>query len=130
MIQTTRKKYVRCNAEQKRFIVESLAAYCPPSEVARALKQRDGFQMSPQAIECYDPTKRAGRGLSEEWREVFDRARMKYIEQIGNIGIAHRVYRLEKLDEAVHELRERGAYMQMMKLLEIAAKEMGGYYHK
>lgn len=130
MEKSTGKKYVRCNAEQKRFIVESLAAFCSPTEVAHAVKENYGLTMSPQAVQCYDPTRRAGYRLNDDLYEIFKRAREKHLEQIGNIGIAHRRFRLEKLDEAVRELRDKGAYLQMAKLLEIAAKEVGDYYHK
>lgn len=50
--------------EQKTFLVQALTRFETPMEVARALKEEFGIEITPQRAENYDPTKRAGQRLS------------------------------------------------------------------
>ena len=69
----------RLSSEQKAFIVQALACFDTPSTVARAFKAAFGAAVSPQAVEAYDPTKRAGERLGEHWRELFDATREGFL---------------------------------------------------
>ena len=50
--------------EQKAFVVQAVACFDSPKTVADALKKEFGVIVSPQVVECYDPTKRAGATLT------------------------------------------------------------------
>src|SRR3546814_16416654 len=67
----------RLNDEAREFVVMQLAAYDPPSVVAKAVKEAFGFDIPPQGCESYDPTKRAGKGVATKWAEMFNRTDRK-----------------------------------------------------
>ena len=45
----------------KIFIVQSLACFDTPQQVADAVKQRFGIEIDRRQCEAYDPTKQLGR---------------------------------------------------------------------
>src|SRR3546814_3618113 len=71
----------RLNDEAREFVVMQLAAYDPPSVVAKAVKEEFGFDITPQGCESYDPTKRAGKGVAKKWAELFNRTRKARSEE-------------------------------------------------
>jgi hypothetical protein len=112
----------------KKRIVQGLACYDTPSQVARAVRDEFGLTVTPQQCEAYDPTKAAGKGVGKKCRAVFEAARAAYLEDQASIPIAHRGRRLRILDRMCNEAEARGNVKLMMKLLEQAAKEVGGMY--
>jgi hypothetical protein len=87
----------KLNAAQQRFVVQSLARFMSPSEVATAVKEHFEIELTRQAVERYDPTKAAGDGLKQELRDLFTKAREEYIAGTNNAPLAHKAYRLEVL---------------------------------
>ena len=59
--------------EQREYIVRRLAAYERPSRIRREVRERFGIEMSPTAIDHYDPTRRARCG--KRWADLFYAAR-------------------------------------------------------
>ncbi|MFD1558672.1 DUF2280 domain-containing protein [Paraburkholderia silviterrae] len=112
----------------KRRIVQGLACYDTPSQVARAIKEEFGLSVTPQQCEAYDPTKAAGKGVGKKYRAIFEAARAAYLQDQELIPIAHRARRLRILDRMCNEAEARGNVKLTMKLLEQAAKEVGGMY--
>ena len=112
----------------KRFIVQALACYDTPSQVAESVKDEYGLQVPRQQIETYDPGRRAGRALSNKWRELFDATRAAWRKEATEIPIANRITRLR----ALHRLAERAERMKnyslVLQVLEQAAKEVGDTY--
>lgn len=109
----------------KVFVTQALACFDTPSRAAKAVREEFGVEVSPQACERYDPTKRAGATLSKKYREIFERTREEFLNDTSRIGIAHRAVRLRKLATAVDKAEERGNLPLMAQLLEQAAKEAG-----
>ena len=62
----------------KVFIVQSLACFDTPQQVADAVKQRFGIEIERQQCENYDPTKYAGRNLSKKLKDLFERTRKDF----------------------------------------------------
>jgi hypothetical protein len=114
--------------EVKAYIVCGLAAYSSPSTVARAVKQEFGVDVSRQQVESYDPTKQAGRHLSERWRVLFERTRTAFRSDIDAVPIAHQAVRLQMLWRMAQRAEEMGNLMGAAALLEQAAKEVGGCF--
>jgi hypothetical protein len=114
--------------EQKVFVVTALACFDTPHEVAKALKAEFNVELKPQSIECYDPTKRAGRNAAKKWRALFDQARKDFLENTAQIGVAHRAVRMRKLQRQIDLNEQRGNSAMVAQLLEQAAKEMGDHY--
>lgn len=114
--------------EHKAFIVQRLAAFESPKQTVKALKEEFGVQLSPQGAEAYDPTKFAGRRLNGRWRALFEHTRERFLTDLDSIPEANRPVRVQYLAQAARSYRERGAYMQMARLLEQIAKEIGNVY--
>jgi hypothetical protein len=114
--------------ELRTFIVQSLACYDPPSAVVAAVKRDFGEALNPQAVEAYDPTKRAGRSLSAKWRALFEATRKEFLEDTSKIAISHRAVRLRALQRMAERAETIGNMALAAQLHEQAAKECGDAY--
>lgn len=112
----------------KRFIVQALACYDTPSQVAEAVKQEFGIETTRMQVSAYDPTKAMGKSLSKQWRVLFDDTRKQFIEESTNIPIANKNFRLRALNRMLTQTESRGNVPLAAQLLEQAAKEMGEAY--
>jgi hypothetical protein len=83
----------------KIFIVQSLACFDTPQQVADAVKQRFGIELERQQCENYDPTKYGGRNLSKKLRELFERTRKDFKENIEDIPIANKAFHFKELQQ-------------------------------
>ncbi|AWL28987.1 DUF2280 domain-containing protein [Acinetobacter defluvii] len=81
----------------KMFIVQSLACFETPQQVADAVMQRYGIEIDRRQCENYDPTKLAGRNLSKKLKDLFERTRTDFRENIEDIAIANKAFRLKEL---------------------------------
>jgi hypothetical protein len=100
-----------------------------PTEVAAAVKAQFNIELTRQQVQFYDPTKRAGCArLSPSLCDLFAVTRHHFISSADDIGIAHLRYRLECLQRILDKAQERWDARLMLKVLEQAAKEMGGWY--
>jgi hypothetical protein len=117
----------RLTTEVQRFIVQRLACYESPSEVLAAVKVTFNIKISPSHVVYYDPMS-ATANLAQEWRELFSQTRAAFVQAIGNIAIAQRAVRLQRLDHLYHGALKAKRYALAGDLLEQAAKEMGGIY--
>jgi hypothetical protein len=114
--------------EAQTFVVQSLAMWDAPSVVADAVKKEFGISVTPQAVEAYDPTKRAGRNLAPKWTKLFEDTRKEFTEGQARIGISHRVVRLRALERMAARAEGMGNMALAKDLLEQAAKEVGDAY--
>lgn len=113
----------------KRFIIQQLACFEPPSAVAEAVKAEFGVTITRQAVEHYDPTKGGeGKRLAGEHKELFEATRARFIREADVIGISHQVYRLAQLQRAADHAKSRNNWGLLLDVLERAAKEVGGAY--
>ncbi|HBO7470547.1 TPA: DUF2280 domain-containing protein [Pseudomonas aeruginosa] len=116
------------SSEVKAFIVQALACFDTPSQVAESVKKEFGIEVSRQQIESHDPNKVCSKGLAAKWRILFEDTRKRFREEIADIPIANRAYRLR----ALGRMAERAEGMRNMalaaQLYEQAAKESGGMY--
>ena len=114
--------------EVKRFIVNALAAFDTPSQVAAAVKEEFGLEVSRQAVEGHDPTKHAGKGLAPKWREMFEASRSGFITDATQVPIAHRSTRLRALHRMAQGAERKGNFPLAAQLHKQAAEEMGNAY--
>ncbi|QSR18426.1 hypothetical protein CA833_14725 [Novosphingobium sp. KA1] len=114
--------------EVKAYVIQALASFDTPSQVATALKDEFGIELTPQAIQTYDPTKHAGRNLSQKWRVMFDAARKAFTEDSSHIPIAHRSTRLRALQRMATAAERKGNFPLAAQLHKQAAEEMGNAY--
>ncbi|EXT02838.1 hypothetical protein J791_3936, partial [Acinetobacter baumannii 44895_8] len=77
----------RLNKRVKLYIVRSLATYETPSETARGVQEEFGITVTKQQCEAYDPTKKTGQDLSEEFKTEFYRVRKEMNDNLSAIPI-------------------------------------------
>ena len=114
--------------EIKTFIVQALACFDSPSQVAESVKTNFGVTVSRQQVEIHGPTKRSSKGLAKRWVTLFEDTLAGFRETMIEVPLANRADRLRALGRMVEEAEERGHLAQAMKLLEQAAKECGDMY--
>lgn len=114
--------------EVKAFIVQALACFDKPTQVATAVKEQFRLEVTRQQVEAYDPTKYAGRTLNIKWRTLFEDTRKRFREETAEIGIANRAARLRALDRMADKAESKGNLPLAMQIIEQAAKEVGDVY--
>lgn len=114
--------------EVKAFIVQALACFDTPSQVAEAVNKEFGIEISRQTAESHDPTKRQGRNLAKRWVVLFEDTRKRFREETAEIPIANRAYRLRALARMVEKVEGMRNYGLALQILEQAAKEVGDVY--
>ncbi|AVM76067.1 DUF2280 domain-containing protein [Magnetospirillum gryphiswaldense] len=118
----------RLHRDVKVVIIQALAGFDSPGQVARMVKAEYGLDVSAQAVEAYDPTKAAGAKLSPELRQIFSDARQRAITAIEDVPEAHKAVRVRMLGQAARRAQVRGNDNAMATLLKQIAEEVGGSF--
>ncbi|AZC88405.1 Phage protein [Pseudomonas chlororaphis subsp. piscium] len=116
------------NNEVKGFIVQALACFDTPSQVAAAVRDEFAIEVTRQQCEAHDPTKRAGRDLAKKWVVLFNDTRKRFREETAEIPIANRAFRLRAMNRFVERAEGMKNISLAMQILEQAAKEVGDVY--
>lgn len=114
--------------EVKAFIVQSVACFDTPSQVVESVLKEFGIQITRQQVEQNDPTKISGKGLAQKWVDLFNHTRDRFLNEISDIPIANKAYRLrvlQRMSTTAEGMKNLGMTAQ---LLEQAAKEVGDAY--
>jgi hypothetical protein len=114
--------------EVKLAIVQALACYDTPSQVAELVKLEFGITMPRQQVALYDPTKPAGKRLSLKLADLFHETRKAFLKDTASIPVAQQAYRLRVIQKEVERAQSRGNTAMVAQLLEQAAKESGGAF--
>jgi len=114
--------------EVKAFIVQSLACFDTPSQVVESVKKEFGLTIPRQQVESLDPTKANGRGLAQKWVDMFNATRERFQNEISDIPIANKAYRLRALDRMMTKAETMRNMALAASLMEQAAKECGDAY--
>jgi hypothetical protein len=109
----------------KIFIVQALACRDTPQEVADQVKQEFGIDVDRMQCSSYDPTKVAGRNLSQKFKDLFEKTREEFDAGLIDIPIANKYYRLRMYQKYLEKTKNVKAGM---KILEQAAKDIGGQF--
>lgn len=112
----------------KRFIVQALACYDTPTQVAEAVKEEFGIDVPRNQVGRYDPTKASGHDLPKKWRTLFEDTRKRFREETAEIPIAQRAYRLRKMGQIADRAERMRNFGLVLQILEQAAKETGDAY--
>ena len=83
----------------KMFIVQSLACFETPQQVADAVEEIYKIKIDRKQCHSYDPTKYAGRNLSKKLKDLFERTRKDFRENVEDIAIANKSFRLRELQK-------------------------------
>lgn len=110
----------------KSFIVQQLACYDTPSQVAEQVKEKFGLVVTRQQVSAYHPDHAVAKALSKRWKDLFAATRKAFLEKTSEIPIANQAVRLRILNRMLITAEQRGNIAMVMQLLEQAAKESGG----
>jgi hypothetical protein len=117
----------KLNDELRLVVVQRLAMYDTPQEIADDVKQEYSVEISRQGIQSYDPT--VGRKPSAKWCAIFEATRKKFLEDTAAAApIALKSVRLRRLDRVCVRAAKSGNAMMVLASSEQAAKEMGDLY--
>jgi hypothetical protein len=94
--------------EVKSFIVQALACFDSPSQVAEAVRANFGLIVSRQQVETNDPTKRCSKGLAKRWVTLLEDTRASFRAAMVEVPVANRSYRLRALGRMAEEAEARG----------------------
>lgn len=113
--------------EVKVFIIQQLAMFKTPQQVADLVKETFDIEVKRQNVWAYHPDRGT---LSKKLTDIFNITRKKFLESVSDIPIANQAYRVKQLQESLdRQLRnQRPNEMLVMDLLEHAAKEVGGMF--
>lgn len=112
----------------KLFIVQHLACFDTPSEVAAAVEEEFGIEIDRSHVGTYDPTTHKGRQLGEKLKAFFYESREAFMKDFNSIPLANKSVRVRELTKMYKKaLIARNAILAK-DLLEQIAKETGGAY--
>ncbi|EMO2353039.1 DUF2280 domain-containing protein [Klebsiella pneumoniae] len=114
--------------EVRAFIVQELACFDTPSQIVESVQKEFKVQVTRQQVASHDPTKVAGKGLAQKWVDLFNLTRDRFLNEISDIPIANKAYRLrvlQRMSTTAEGMKNLGMTAQ---LLEQAAKEVGDAY--
>ncbi|HGL4206418.1 TPA: DUF2280 domain-containing protein [Citrobacter farmeri] len=114
--------------EVKAAIVQMLACYDSLSIVVDAIQKDYGIKVTPQQVESHDPTKVSGKGLAKKWVDLFNATRDRFLNEISDIPIANKAYRLRVLDRMMNNAEKMRNIALATEIIEQAAKECGDAY--
>lgn len=106
-------------------IVTRLAMYDTVAEIQRSLHER-GIEVTAQCISYYNPATKGK--IADKWLTLFHRTREQWTTEMMAEPIAHRAYRLRKLDKLYDMAEKKGAIPLAAAILEQAAKEVGNVF--
>jgi len=115
-------------SEVKAFIIQSVACYDTPTQVVDTVLKEFGVKITRQQVEQNDPTKVSSKGLAKRWVDLFHSTRERFQNEISDIPIANKAYRLRVLDRMAASTEKVKNYGMTAQLMEQAAKEVGDAY--
>ncbi|QQN40537.1 DUF2280 domain-containing protein [Acinetobacter sp. CS-2] len=109
----------------KIFIVQSLACFETPQQVADAVKQQFKIEIERQQVALYDPTKYAGRNLSKKLKDLFEKTREDFRSNVYDIPLANKAVRLNELQKMYGDWNKNKKMKQL--IIKQIKDEMHGY---
>lgn len=105
----------------KIFIVQSLACFETPQQVADAVEKIYKIKIDRKQCHSYDPSKYAGRNLSKKLKDLFDKTREDFRKNIFDIPIANQAFRLKEIQRMYEDAGKNKVSKQ--NLLKLAYQE-------
>ncbi|CAM3460338.1 DUF2280 domain-containing protein [Klebsiella pneumoniae] len=116
------------STEVKAFIVQSLACFESPTKVIELVKAEYGIDVSRQQVSQYTPGNAMAARLSQKWIDLFNATRKRFQNEIADIPIANKAYRLRVLDRMATRAEGMKNLALTAEIIEQAAKECGDAY--
>lgn len=112
----------KLSEDQKEFIVEHLACYDTPQQVADAFKDEFELTIKRQQVEEYDPVKRKP---AQKWVDLHAAIRKSFLEDLSNVPASKKSYRVRRLAAMAMRAEKSKNFVLAKDLYEQIAKEMG-----
>jgi hypothetical protein len=112
--------------KERREIVQRLACFETPTEVAEWASQEFEKDITANQVWHYDPTRSEDTSL--KWRELFQETRKQFLNDLDTIPLSHRAVRLRKLNKYVRRLEQAGDIETAAQIVKQAAREVGGAF--
>ncbi|MFA6039879.1 MAG: DUF2280 domain-containing protein [Methylophilus sp.] len=112
----------------KLFIIQQLACFNTPTEVADAVKEEFDVDLPRAQVAIYNPTNFSGRELGVRLKEYFFQKRKEFLENVEAIPMANANVRINELNKMYFEVRKRKNYPLALQISEQIAKETSGFY--
>lgn len=110
---------------QKTFLVQSLAQFMSPADVARAFKEEFDTEIEIKQVCKFDPSRHAYEA-GEKWRPIFEATRKRFLEEVSDVPISQQAYRLQILQANLTAALKVKNLKLANETLKQAAEEMGG----
>jgi hypothetical protein len=107
---------------ERREIVQRLAVFETPVEVAEWASEEFEKDVTTQQVARYDPTR--ADDTAEKWEGLFMETREAFLEDLDTIPLSHRAVRLRELQRLYDRLKDEDE-MEAARLLKQAAREVG-----
>lgn len=115
--------------EAKDYAVTCFAMFMRPTQVSDAVFERFGVRLDRAMMQGYDPTSVKGNNnLGKKRKQLFVEVRAKFLEEIADIPIANRAFRLKQLQLAYDKAVDSNNVRLATDLLEQASKEAGNFH--
>jgi hypothetical protein len=101
---------VKLTARQKTYVVERLAVYDGPAEIAYGLKTKFGVDITPRSVAQYEPGMARGRRISEPLKALFWQIRRSYVLTDDKVYALDMPARLLLQERAAREAWAAGRY--------------------
>jgi hypothetical protein len=108
----------------KIVVLQRLAAFDTPSQVADFVRHEFGVEITRQSIEYYDPAKNPR--LPQKWREVFERERTRFFSEQERHPLDVRVFRQRVRLQLIKDHHANPALVRL--LINDCAKDIGGIF--
>lgn len=114
----------KLDSEMQIYVVQQLAMFEKPEQVRKAVSELFGIEISLNSILNYQITHPK---FPKKWQELFEATRKSFLEDVSEIPIANKNYRLRELQKMYDKESQQKMQntVSMRETLEQAAKESG-----
>ena len=110
-------------------LVTLLAQFSGPSRAAELVSAEFAVTVDRRTAWKFDASKR-GCTSGPRYRQLFKAVRERWLDDVASIAIAQRGHRLRVLDRLASKLEAAEDYSGVVRVLEQAAREVGGWFEK
>ena len=108
------------------MIIRELACFATHAEVIEKLQKEEGVGITHQQIQHYNPESAQGSAaLAKKWKHIFNTTREKFLEEVSEIPIANRAYRLKLIQQQAERMNRQGNALGVLQAVKEAREEMG-----
>jgi hypothetical protein len=119
----------RLTKEMKIMVVTELACFTAPSDVRDKVEKEFGYRIANlSTLGFYDPTTAQGEELGLKWRQLFEKTRATYLNDVGRVPVMNQAYRAHHLQRALEKEWARENTVGVRDTLKQAAEEEGGVF--